>query len=68
MTGQNVIADALHQVGVRTAADSWHGMELTWSNIIRFVYETLAEKHLFWPLVLVAVLRASGDLWTWHPR
>ena len=59
VTGQNVIADALHQVCVRTAADSWHGMELTWGNIIRFVYETLAEKHLFWPLVLVAVLLAA---------
>ena len=59
VTGQNVIADALHQVGVRTAADSWHGMELTWGNIIRFVYETLAKKHLFWPLALVAVLLAA---------
>ena len=59
VTGQNVIADALHQVGVRTAADSWHGMKLTWGNIIRFVYETLAKKHLFWPLVLVAVLLAA---------
>ena len=56
VTGQNVIADALHQVGVRTAADSWHGMELTWSNILHFVYTTLAGKHLFWPLVLAVVL------------
>ena len=56
VTEQNVIADALHQVGVRTAADSWHGMELTWSNILRFVYTTLAGKHLFWPLVLAVVL------------
>ena len=56
ITGQNVIADALHQVGVRTAADSWHGMELTWGNILRFVYTTLAGKHLFWPLVLAVVL------------
>lgn len=56
VTGQNVIADALHQVGVRTAADSWHGMELTWGNILHFVYTTLAGKHLFWPLVLVVVL------------
>ena len=55
-TGQNVIADALHQVGVRTAADSWHGMELTWGNILHFVYTTLAGKHLFWPLVLAVVL------------
>ena len=56
VTGQNVIADALHQVGVRTAADSWHGMELTWGNILHFVYMTLAGKHLFWPLVLAVVL------------
>ena len=56
VTGQNVIADALHQVGVRTAADSWRGMELTWSNILHFVYTTLAGKHLFWPLVLAVVL------------
>ena len=56
VTGQNVIADALHQVGVRTAADSWHGMELTWCNILHFVYTTLAGKHLFWPLVLAVVL------------
>ena len=56
VTGQNVIADALHQVGVRTAADSWHGMELTWRNILHFVYTTLAGKHLFWPLVLAVVL------------
>ena len=56
VTGQNVIADALHQVGVRTAADSWHGMELTWSNILHFVYTALAGKHLFWPLVLAVVL------------
>ena len=56
VTGQNVIADALHQVGVRTAADSWHGMELTWGNILHFVYTTLAGKHLFWPLVLAVVL------------
>ena len=56
VTGQNVIADALHQVGVRTAADSWHGMELTWGNILHFVYTALAGKHLFWPLVLAVVL------------
>ena len=56
VTGQNVIADALHQVGVRTAADSRHGMELTWGNILHFVYTTLAGKHLFWPLVLAVVL------------
>ena len=56
VTGRNVVADALHQVGVRTAADTWHGMELTWSNIIRFVYNALAGRGLFWPLVLAMVV------------
>lgn len=56
VTGQNIIADAVHQIGVRTAADTWHGMELTWSNIIQFVYSTLAERGLFWPLALLAVV------------
>ena len=56
ITGQNVIADALHQIGVRTAADTWHGIELTWSNIFAFVYKTLNEKHLLLPLLLVAVV------------
>ena len=56
VTGQNVIADALHQVGVRTAADTWHGMELTWSNIFTFIYKTLNDKHLLWPLLLAVVL------------
>lgn len=55
VTGQSVIADALHQIGVRTAADTWHGMELTWSNIIQFVYSTLQDHGLFWPLVVLAV-------------
>ena len=59
VTGQNVIADALHQVGVRTAADTWHGMELTWSNIFTFVYRTLNGKHLFWPCLLAVVLLAA---------
>ena len=59
VTGQNVIADALHQVGVRTAADSWHGMELTWRNISIFLYDTLNSHHLFWPaLEVLAVLIA----------
>ena len=59
VTGQNVIADALHQVGVRTAADSWHGMELTWRNIFIFLYDTLNSRHLFWPaLAVLAVLIA----------
>ena len=56
VTGQNVIADALHQVGVRTAADTWHGMELTWCNIFAFVYNTLNEKRLFWPLAAAFVV------------
>ena len=56
ITGQNVIADALHQIGVRTAADTWHGIELTWSNIFAFVYKTLNEKHLLLPLLLAVVL------------
>ena len=56
VTGNNVLADALHQAEVRTTADTWHGMELTWSNILHFVYTTLAGKHLFWPLVLAVVL------------
>lgn len=56
VTGQDVIGDALHQVGVRTAADTWHGIELTWGNIFAFVYDTLQSKGLFWPLILLAVL------------
>lgn len=53
VTGQSVITDAIHQIGVRTAADTWHGMELTWRNIIQFVYSTLADRGLFWPLVVL---------------
>lgn len=60
ITGQNVIGDAIHQMGVRTAADTWHGIELTWGNIIAFVYDTLQAKGLFWPLVLLAVLCAAA--------
>lgn len=56
VTGQNIIADAVHQIGVRTAADTWHGMELAWGNIIQFVYSTLADHGLFWPLVMLAVV------------
>ena len=59
VTGQNVIADALHQVGVRTAADTWHGMELTWSNIFAFVYNALNERRLLWPLAAALVLLAA---------
>ena len=59
VTGQNVIADALHQVGVRTAADTWHGMELTWGNIFAFVYNALNERRLLWPLAAALVLRAA---------
>lgn len=56
LTGQNVIADAIHQAGVRTTADVWHGIELTWGNIFAYVYGTLADRGLFWPLVALAVL------------
>ena len=56
VTGQNVIGDAIHQMGVRTAADTWHGIELTWGNILAFVYQTLQDKGLFWPLVLLLSL------------
>ena len=59
VTGQNVIADALHQIGVRTAADTWHGMELTWGNILHFVYTTLADRHLLLPLVAGIVVLAA---------
>ena len=59
VTGQNVIADALHQIGVRTAADTWHGMTLTWGNIARFVYDTLQARGLIWPLLLALLLAAA---------
>ena len=59
VTGQNVLADALHQAEVRTTADTWHGMELTWCNIFAFLYDTLNSRHLFWPaLVVLAALIA----------
>ena len=55
ITGQDVLGDALRQVGVRTTADTWHGMELTWGNIFNFVYTTLQSRGLFWPLAVLAV-------------
>ena len=60
VTGQNILADALHQVGVRTAADTWHGMELTWGNILAFVYQTLQTRGLFWPLAAVCLLAVGA--------
>ena len=56
VTGQDVIGDAIHQMGVRTAADTWHGMELTWGNILGFVFHALDGRGLFWPLLALAVL------------
>ena len=56
VTGQDIIGDALHQASVRTSADTWHGMELTWGNIIRFVAETLTGKGLLIPLMVLAVV------------
>ena len=59
VTNNNVLADALHQAEVRTTADTWHGMELTWRNIFIFLYDTLNSRHLFWPaLAVLAVLIA----------
>ena len=59
VTGNNVLADALHQAEVRTTADTWRGMELTWRNIFVFLYDTLNSRHLFWPaLAVLAVLIA----------
>ena len=60
VTGQDIIGDALHQIGVRTAADTWHGMELTWPNILGFVWSALAGRGLFWPLLVLAVLAAAA--------
>ena len=56
VTGQDIIGDALHQASVRTSADTWHGMELTWGNIIRFVWDTLSSHGLLIPLLLLAVI------------
>ena len=49
ITGQDIIGDAIHQAGVRTTADTWHGMELSWGNIFRFVGDTLSQRGLLWP-------------------
>ncbi|WP_300364831.1 hypothetical protein [uncultured Subdoligranulum sp.] len=68
VTGNNVIADALHQIGVRTAADTWHGMELTWSNIFQFVYSALQSRGLFWPLVAAALLAVAAFALTVRSR
>ena len=59
VTGQDIVGDALHQAAVRTSADTWHGMELTWGNIFRFVYDTLNSRGLFWPLI-AAVLACAA--------
>lgn len=56
VTGQDIIGDALHQAAVRTSADTWHGMELTWGNIFRFVLDTLTSRGLLIPLVLLAAV------------
>ncbi len=56
VTGQDIIGDALHQASVRTSADTWHGMELTWGNIIRFVWDTLSSHGLLIPLLLLVVI------------
>ena len=50
----------LHQVSVRTSADTWHGMELTWGNIIRFVWDTLSSHGLLIPLLLLVVICIGG--------
>ena len=68
VTGNNVIADALHQIGVRTAADTWHGMELTWSNIFTCGYSTLQSRGLFWPLVAAALLAVAAFALTVRSR
>ena len=60
VTGQDVVGDALRQAAVRTAADTWHGIELTWPNIFRYVYDTLAGYGLFWPLLAAGVAFAAA--------
>mgnify|MGYP003291237373 CR=1 FL=1 len=62
ITGQDIIGDAIHQAGVRTTADTWHGMELSWGNIFRFVGDTLSQRGLLWPVVLVAILCIAAFL------
>lgn len=56
ITGADVIGDAIHQAGVRTTADTWHGIQLTWGNIFGFVAGTLTEKGLLWPLVAAVLV------------
>ena len=60
VTGQDVIGDALHQAAVRTGGNTWHGMELTWGNILRFVLDTLSSRRLLVPLLAAAVLAAAA--------
>ena len=60
VTGQDVIGDALHQAAVRTGGTTWHGMELTWGNILRFVLDTLSSRRLLVPLLAAAVLAAAA--------
>ena len=62
ITGQDIIGDAIHQAGVRTTADTWHGMELSWENIFRFVGDTLSQRGLLWPVVLVIILCIAAFL------
>ena len=59
VTGQDIVGDALHQAAVRTSADTWHGMELTWGNILRFVWDTLNSRGLFWPLIAAVLVCAA---------
>src|SRR5699024_9849129 len=47
---------AVRQIGVRTTGATWHGIELTWGNILQFVLDTLHSRGLFWPLAAVCVL------------
>lgn len=56
ITGQDVVGDAIHQAGVRTTADTWHGIQLTWGNILRFVVRTLTDTGLLWPLLAAALV------------
>ncbi len=55
VTGNNVLADALHQAEVRTTADTWHGMELTWRNIFM-----LFIRYVKQPSSLLARSRGAG--------
>ena len=60
VTGQDIIGDAIHQAGVRTTGASWRGMELTWGNIFRFIYDTLNSHGLFWPCAVLVLLCAAA--------